>query len=84
MLNTVGALLPSTTINLSLPSKLNLSKVYTPALVLPVSRSVQEPLPAAAENIFSPLAAIIVSLNIQDSNTSSVDALVCGTTFVLY
>ena len=84
VLKTVGALFPSATISLSLPSKLNLSKVYTPALVLPLSRSVQDPLPAEAVNIFSPLAATIVSLNIQESKTSSVDALVCGTTLVLY
>ena len=84
VLNTVGALFPSATISLSFPSKLNFSNVYLPALVLPLSRSVQEPLPAAAVNIFCPLAATIVSLNIQANNISSVDKLVCGTTFVLY
>ena len=40
-LNTVGSLVPSTTINLSVPSKLNLSKLYLLALVLPESFSVQ-------------------------------------------
>ena len=82
VLNTVGALLPSATTNLSLPSKLNISKSYTPALVLPVSIAVQELLPAVAVNIFSPLAATILSLNFIDSNTASVDALVCGTILV--
>ena len=84
VLNTVGALFPSATISLSLPSKLNFSNVYLPALVLPLSLSVQEPLPADAVCIFSPLAATIVLLNIHASNISSVDKLVCGTTFVLY
>ena len=42
VLNTVGAFVPSTTINLSLPSKLNLSKLYSPALVLPLSMVVHE------------------------------------------
>ena len=37
VLNTVGSLLPSTTISLSLPSKLNFSKEYLLALVLPLS-----------------------------------------------
>ena len=84
VLNTVGALFPSATISLSLPSKLKRSKVYLPALVLPLSLSVQDPLPADAVCIFSPLAATMVSLNIQANNISSVDKLVCGTTFVLY
>ena len=48
VLKTVGALLPSTTINLSLPSKLNLSKLYLPALVLPLSIVVQEEPPGVA------------------------------------
>ena len=75
-------MLPSATINLSLPSKLNISKSYVEALVLPVSIAVQELLPAVAVNIFSPLAAIILSLNFIDNKTASVDALVCGTIFV--
>ena len=82
VLKTVGALLPSATTNLSLPSKLNISKSYTPALVLPVSIAVQELLPAVAVNIFSPLAATILSLNFIDNKTASVEALVCGTMFV--
>ena len=40
-LKKVGLLSPSTTTNLSLPSKLNLSKLYRDALLLPVSLSVQ-------------------------------------------
>ena len=84
VLNTVGALFPSATMSLSLPSKLNFSNVYLPALVLPLSLSVQDPLPADAVCIFSPLAATMVSLNIQANNISSVYRLVCGTTFVLY
>ena len=40
-LNIVGGLSPSTTIILSVPSKLNRSNLYLPALVLPVSRTVQ-------------------------------------------
>ena len=82
MLNIVGALLPSATINLLLLSKLNISKSYTPALVLPVSIAVQELSPAVAVNIYSPLAATILSLNFIDNNTASVEALVCGTMFV--
>jgi len=62
VLKTVGALLPSATINLLLLSKLNISKSYTPALVLPVSIAVQELSPAVAVNIFSPLAATILLL----------------------
>jgi hypothetical protein len=42
VLNTVGAFTPSTTMSLSLPSKLNLSNEYLPALVRPESRSVQD------------------------------------------
>jgi hypothetical protein len=41
VLNTVGSFVPSVTIILSLPSKLNRSKVYLLAFVLPVSLSVQ-------------------------------------------
>ena len=41
MLKTVGSLIPSVTIILSLPSKLNLSNAYLLAFVLPVSLSVQ-------------------------------------------
>ena len=41
VLNTVGSFTPSTTIILLLPSKLNLSNLYLPALVLPVSLTVQ-------------------------------------------
>ena len=48
VLNTVGAIAPSATINLSLTSKLNLSKAYLPALVLPLSMLVQEEPPAVA------------------------------------
>ena len=39
-LNTVGALAPSTITILSVPSKLNLSKLYFEAPVLPLSRTV--------------------------------------------
>ena len=41
-LKIVGAFAPSTTIIFSLPSKLYRSKLYLSALVLPVSRSVQD------------------------------------------
>ncbi len=41
-LNTVGAFTPSTTTILLLPSKLNRSNEYLPALVRPVSRSVHD------------------------------------------
>ena len=54
VLKTVGALAPSATINLSLPSKLNLSKLYLPALVLPLSTvvHVQEPPASAVKSYF--------------------------------
>ena len=55
VLNTVGAFVPSATINLSLPSKLNLSKLYLPALVLPLSTVVHEEPPAN-----------VVAVNISD------------------
>ena len=84
VLNTVGAFAPSTTINLLFPSKLNLSKAYVPALVLPLSRSVQLEPPAVAVNIFSPLAATTKSPNVATIKTFSVEALVCGTTALTY
>ena len=69
---------------MSLPSKLNLWNVYVPALLLPVSRSVQLEPPGVALNIFSPLAATTLDQNVATIKTSSLDELVCGTTAVTY
>jgi len=66
------------------PSKLNRSKLYLPALVLPVSRSVHEEPPGVALNIFSPLAARTTSPKVATINTFSDELEVKGTTAVTY
>ena len=58
LLNTVGALSPSTTTNLSLPSKLNLSKLYLPASERLASLSVQ----LSDTTSFTACAAALVEL----------------------
>eukprot|EP00914_Ancora_sagittata_P001410 GHVO01003668.1.p2 GENE.GHVO01003668.1~~GHVO01003668.1.p2 ORF type:complete len:102 (+),score=3.93 GHVO01003668.1:140-445(+) len=73
-LNTVGALTPSTTTILSVPSKLNLSNEYLPALVLPESLDVQDDPPGVALYILVPLAANTTSAKEATIKTFS-DAL---------
>ena len=84
MLNTVGSFAPSTTINLSLPSKLNLSKLYLPALVLPLSILVQDDPPGVAWYILVPLAATTLSAKVATMRTSSLASEVKGTTTDTY
>ena len=63
VLKTVGAFVPSATINLSLPSKLNLSKLYLPALVLPLSIVVHEEPPGVCCEIY--LFLLLLQLYLQ-------------------
>ena len=62
----------------SVPSKLYLKDEYFPALVLPESISVQEPV-VPPLNTFSPRAAITLPLKNADINTDSPLLDVCGT-----
>ena len=84
LLNTVGAFAPSTTIILSVPSKLKRSKLYLPALVLPLSMDVQLDPPGVALNILVPLAAKTLLPNVATIRTFSDAEAVCGTTADTY